>query len=669
MKKIKAFTAALLAAILLLSCAAFLPAADQKLVPEAEAASAGKWISSWSTAAVEGAISLEGIIPGVLINDFIPAHSVIRTELQISAGGLYTKLCFSNEYGTSDLHIGAVSIAKTAKPGSVSIDETTATAVTFRDGQESVVIKPGEVVWSDSVYFKTAALENVTVSMYFPRMTYIKTTGLYGGRTFLNVASGKDALTKKTLPLAQEIKITSGTITYHTIPFLTRLDVRSVNPDAYTVVFLGDSTLTNEAYHYFAQRAYAAGYGNVGFVNNSIVANRLLHDGVGLIGKLYGTAVEKRFKRDALDVTGADVILVKIGLNDILHPMTESMKDKAPYSSVEDIIAGYERIIAKAHAAGKQIYFFKKSAWKGYEREFLGNKGDLSWTAEAQEMCDALDKWITTTNKIDGYIDLDKLDNPVDSAALLPAFTTDGAHLTSLGALAMADLIPGRVIGASALPSAATINGVDPYASVDDIIANHKPSGGNNNNNSKPQSTTSISESIAASVLASRQDAANGAVGKPTTTKPATKPTTTKPASKPTTTKPASATVKATQAASSAAASIQASVSAQVTTTAAASESTTVAVAESAGDLTPTVNTVVPQTTAPVVNNEVNYFSVSVDQQIDPADEMAAAEQPVVAEKFSGNGTTIGIVLVVLLVAMVGVAVVITMKTRRRGDM
>gem|GEM_PF-337796 len=682
MKKIKIFVAMFLAAaVVLVSGAAGLIA----FAPEAEAASAGTWISSWSTAAVDGSISLTS---NIKFNDFIPARSVVRTQMQLSAGGLYTKLCFSNEYGTSTLKIGAVSIAKTDTSTTAAILTDTATPVTFNDGRTSAEIKPGETLWTDSIYFPTSSLEYVTVSVYFPATTYIKTGGLYGGRSFLNIAASQDAINNRTTNASSEIKISSGAITYHTIPFLTRVDVRSTYADAYSVVFLGDSTLTNEAYHYFAQRAYTAGYTHVGFVNNSIVANRLLHDGTGLIGNLYGKAVVDRFERDALDITGAKVLLVKIGLNDILHPMTESMKGEAPYSSVDDIINGYKQIIAAARKKGMKVYFFTKTAWKGYEREFLGQTGDLSWTADAQVMCDQLDDWVRSTNLIDGYFEMSPMDNPVDRDALLPALTTDGAHLTELGAVAMADLISPSIINAYDLPTAASINGVDPYASRQSVIDSHnaaqatttKPNNNNNNNNSnttRPNNNNNnsgnvdIDASIAASVLASREEAANNAnnAGRPTvsTTQAPANITTTKANSSNTTTKTNSSNTTTTKAntanTTTATNTTDAGLTVVDTTAANGTTAESATTAEPAGDSSTTANVVYNDTTAG------ETFSVAITLGITgEAAEMGAAQQPEIATQFSSNGSSIGVVLIVVMVAMVAVAVVITIKTRRPSD-
>lgn len=683
MKKMKVPAALLLAAVMIFgSLSAIAPTVDDTLsvgTVEAEAA-AGNWVASWSTASVEGTISLDSFLPNVFLNDLLPSKSTIRVELQLSAGGEYIRFRFSNEYGSTPLKIGAASVAKTRTPGTATVQEESLMQITFNDGQTSATIAPGDVLWSDSVYFVTRSLEYISVSIYFPSVTYIKTTGLYGGRTFLsskliNLDANASQVMNAALDRASEVNITSNTITYHTVPFLSNVDVRSKDAEAYSVVFLGDSTLTNEAYRYYAQRAYSSGYSHIGFVNNAIVANRLLYDGVGLIGKLYGTAAIDRFQRDALDVTGCKIILVKIGLNDIIHPAAKSMKGIAPYASVEEIIAGYEQLIARAHAAGKKIYFFSNTAWKGYERSFLGMSGDLAWSQELQDKCDALDQWIKTNRSADGYFDMSPMDDPIDHHMLLPSFTTDGAHLTDLGAVAMADLIPASLIGAPSLAKAANLNNVDPYELARKEIASSeaaarttttapstqtptRPDGGTVN-------TTSVNDAIASSVIASREAveeasrkaAKSGQSGVKivTTTTEKPKTTTTKKAETGKTTTKAN---NNTAAANGGATTV---LSANTPTTAApAANNPTFITPTNAGFVEPAGDN------SSAVAQAGGNYSIDIQPGANPAQGVADAN--VAGEGLSSNGSVIGIVLVGFLVLMVAAAVVITVVGRKKGD-
>ncbi len=448
-----------------------------------EAKAAGKWISAWATSLVDGSIELGSIIPNVAVQDVIPSKSTIRIELTVTAAGSALRFKFSNQFGDAAITINEASVAKTLKAGEASIMSGTSKAITFNGGSASVTINPGCDIWSDTVNIKTEALEKLSVSLYFRNLTYIKTTGLASGRTFLSSglltsSSKASKVNSAKLSSPQEINISSGTITYHTIPFLSCVDTLSNDSNACSAVFIGDSTLVNDTYLYYAKKVVSGGYTGIGIVNEAIVGNKILSDGAGLIGNLYGKALIDRFDRDVLNMSGVKYCFVKIGLNDILHKYSKSLSSSTPDVSVDDVINGYKQLITKCHNKGIKIYFFSNTAYKGYEREFLGQAGDLTWNQSMQDETDKIDEWIRTNNLADGYIDCSPLSDPSDTDKLCSTFTPDGAHLTDLGSIALADLIPVSFVGANEnkCKTAATIANVDPYKEKKQIIADmNKP--------------------------------------------------------------------------------------------------------------------------------------------------------------------------------------------------
>ncbi|MBQ6066846.1 MAG: hypothetical protein IJK89_08485 [Clostridia bacterium] len=437
-------------------------------LPRAKAA--GMWIATWGSSIVNGSVT----IPGLSLRDYIPSRSTIRVELPVTANGSYLRFKFSNEFGKTPLAINELSVAKTQGNGKAAIISGTAVPITF-NGNGSVSIPAGQTVWSDEIYFPVQALEYISISMYFRNLTYISSTGLSNGRTFLGkkvISSTRDSqVNASALTSPSEINISSGTITYHTIPFLANIDTYTEDPYACSAVFIGDSTLVNNAYLHYAERLVDADFTSIGVVNEAIIGNKLLSKGTGLIGNLYGPSLMDRFYRDALDLAGVKYVFVKIGLNDILHQFSKSMGNDVLKCSTDDIINGYKQLVTKAYEKGIKVYFFTKSPWKGYSRAFLGQTNDLSWSQEAQNMCDTLDQWIRNNNFADGYIDCHALANPADPNALCPSFTPDGAHLTEIGSIALADLIPLSYVDAysSYGRSAAEINNVSPYAEMAEI--------------------------------------------------------------------------------------------------------------------------------------------------------------------------------------------------------
>lgn len=436
---------------------------------KAEAASS--WVSSWATSMVDSAITLASLN----LQDLIPARSTIRIELKVTTGGEKLRLKFSNEYGAAPITISEATVAKTVGSGKADIDEKTAMGLTFNKGSRSVSIPAGQTIWSDPVDFKTEALDALSVSLYFENTTYITSAGLSNARTYLGLRSifreDVSQCYAADIYSSREITIGSGTITYHTTPFLAEIDTLVPAGSTDVAVFIGDSTLVNDTYYYFAEKLVKAGYKNISVVNEAVIGNKLLSDGTGVIGNLYGDALIDRFERDALNISGVKYIFVKIGLNDILHQFSKSMGDSVPHYSAKAIINGYKTLVERAHAKGIKIFFFTKSPWKGYEREFLGQTGDVVWNKEMQDMCDSLDRWIKTNDMADGYIDCSPLANPADEYALCPSFTPDGAHLTPIASVALADLIPVSFVGVDKkIRSSALLHNVDPYKEKKQII-------------------------------------------------------------------------------------------------------------------------------------------------------------------------------------------------------
>ncbi len=472
------------------------------VLPEAKAAK-GTWLTAWTTSMVDGSIKLGNTFA---FNDFIPARSTIRTELTVTTAGTKLRLKFSNEYSVTDVTLDEVSVAKTLGSGEATVVDGTQTPVTFNGGETSVVLKRGETVWSDEIDFETKALEKISVSVFFKNMTYITTGGLAHAQTYLdtsnllNFITGSSFVNSPTLKSPSEINISSGGMTYHVTPFLCAVDSLSSEKNAATAVFIGDSTLVNNTHLYFAEKLVKNGITNISVVNEAIIANKVLSGGSGLIGNLYGDSLIDRFERDALNLSGVKYIFIKEGLNDIIHQYSKSMSPNTLKCSVDDIIAGYIQLINAAHERGIKVYVFTKSAWKGYERAFLGQTGDLVWSQEAQDKCDELNEWIKTNKLIDGYIDVSPLANPADPYALCPSFTPDGAHFTDLASIAAADLIPLKYVGVkSNIKTAAELNSVDPYKEKNQIIAQMNAEKETTTKKeepatSKPESTTLVPE-------------------------------------------------------------------------------------------------------------------------------------------------------------------------------
>ena len=401
---------------------------------QADASGGDGWVGAWSTSPVE--FNLKKMLDMEWIKcDLGLRNLTFRTRLQPTISGEDVRITLSNEFGTGPLTIDTASVAKGYEKLPQAIKTWTRKNVTF-NGQSSVTIPAGETVTSDPVGMSVDALEYLTVSLFMKRTETMKTYGLIGGDTY--IMSGNFAKAATTIGVPMKMEADFGE--YSVIPALTGVEVYA--PEATSAVVIGDSTLANDIPILLAEKLQNAGISNVGILQQAIKGNRLLDDGAGILGMAYGEAMMDRFERDALNQPGVERIFLKVGVNDVVHPNCESLKDEARAVTAEEMIAGYKQLIQQAHERGIEVYLFTRTAWKGYARNVLGSD-DVQWSPEIDQMRQDINAWIRSSDNLaDGYIDLDCMCTDATASELKSEYTTDGAHFTALGQQAVVDAVP-----------------------------------------------------------------------------------------------------------------------------------------------------------------------------------------------------------------------------------
>lgn len=426
-KMMRKFAAAVLGLCLLISGLWMAPV-------QADASGGDGWVGAWSTSPVE--FNLKKILDMEWIKcDLGLRNLTFRTRIQPTISGEDVRITLSNEFGTGPLTIDTASVAKGYEKLPQAIKTWTRKNVTF-NGQSSVTIPAGETVTSDPVGMSVDALEYLTVSLFMKRTESMKTYGLIGGDTY--IMSGNFAKAATTIGVPMKMEADFGE--YSVIPALTGVEVYA--PEASSAVVIGDSTLANDIPILLAEKLQSAGITNVGILQQAIKGNRLLDDGAGILGMAYGEAMVDRFERDALNQPGVERIFLKVGVNDVVHPNCESLKDEARAVTAEEMIAGYKQLIQQAHERGIEVYLFTRTAWKGYTRNVLGSD-DVQWSPEIDQMRQDINAWIRSSdNPADGYVDLDFMCTDATASELKSEYTTDGAHFTALGQQTVADAVP-----------------------------------------------------------------------------------------------------------------------------------------------------------------------------------------------------------------------------------
>jgi lysophospholipase L1-like esterase len=388
------------------------------------AAEDSTWIETW-TASAQPVWDAEFFAP---IN--IPRSvrdQTVRQVATISVGGKRIRIGLSNEYGSKPLLIGAAHVA-TAGSGATIVPGSDR-SVTF-GGQTTVTIPPGSPVISDPVELPTASFGSVAVSLYFPEQTALTTFHWEGVQTAYISPNG-DFCSDQTLKTDSTIKARL---------FLSGIMVETA-PDASAIVTFGDSITdgansTPDANHrwpdFLAHRLAEASASNVAVLNQGISGDRVLSDRMGVNALA-------RLDRDVLSAPHAGTVVLMMGINDIGWPGTIlAPGETAP--PVQDIIEGYQQIIARAHLHGLRIIGATLTPFEGALEE-TPIKG--YYNPEKEQKRQTVNQWIRTSGVFDGVIDFDATVRDPDHPTRIQEKFDCGDHLhpNDTGYKAMADSI------------------------------------------------------------------------------------------------------------------------------------------------------------------------------------------------------------------------------------
>ncbi|MBO9517536.1 MAG: SGNH/GDSL hydrolase family protein [Porphyrobacter sp.] len=378
-----------------------------------------EWVASW-TAAPHAPLGTEGPFAAASYDNV-----TLSQILRLSEGGKKLRVRFSNRYGPAPLEIGAARIVQIDAAGKEV--PGTARTLTF-GGDASAVIPRGAPFVSDAVDVDVPDLARMKVEIYLPKATGPCTCHLTGSDE-LAVSPPGNFVGKPFEPVDRK----------QFRAFLSGIEVDS--PDALgTIVTYGDSITdgvgsTPGANHRWpdilANRLQDAGK-EWAVANQAISGNRILSPGMG-------ESALSRFDEDVLSLPNVKYIIVFEGVNDIGNrfgvraggPQLPGL-DQPPIT-VEEMIAGYKQIVARAHAKGIKVIGSPIGPYKGASY----------WSEEGEAARQKINDWILNSGTFDATVRLDTaFADPADPRQMREGYHMgDHLHGSDAGLKAVGDSI------------------------------------------------------------------------------------------------------------------------------------------------------------------------------------------------------------------------------------
>lgn len=345
----------------------------------------------------------------------------LRYPVYCPFGGSHIRLTFDNYCGTDD-----ITISKTT----INVNGTFY-PLTF-DGKPAVTIKAKEHAVSDTFPCEITSNSNLFVSFYLADYTQMRSAVYTSGPLSRGLYAIGDQTETFDIPIENYRKTR---ICY----FLSNVSLYT-ETDNRTIVCYGDSITAQDWPDFLNLRCLEEGFKHTAVVRRATSGSRILREYDCLTYESYGLKGSKRFDHE-VPTEGADTVIIQQGINDIIHPVGLDKNPFRPMSdlpTVEELIDGLKYYIERARFYGYKVYV----------GTLLPIKGWRTYASFREEMRNAYNDWIRTTDLIDGYIDFDKALCDEHDPCKFQSDCDSGDHLhpSNLGYRKMADAVPEELL-------------------------------------------------------------------------------------------------------------------------------------------------------------------------------------------------------------------------------
>ena len=370
-----------------------------------------RWVSAWGNA-----VSIAENRPERYAKDI-----TIRYPVMVPFNGEKIRLTFDNYCGTEAVVLEKVTIRVKGKFYDVKYKN-----------ESSMTIPAEKRIITDELAVNMKSGEKIDISFYLKDFTLMRSVVFTCGPLSDGIyANGDETYTK-------DFDIETSRPT-HLVYFLSNVSVYTENKNRALVCY-GDSITAQDWPDYLQLRCIDEGYDHTSVIRRATSGSRILREYSCLTYESYGLKGSRRFDYE-VPTDGADAVLIQQGINDIIHPVGETVNIYRPMSdlpTLEELIDGLKTYIKSARNMGLKVYVGTLIPMGG-------------WRTDApfrQELRNAFNEFIRTTDLIDGCVDFDKaLEDPERPDCFLPEYDSgDHLHPSAAGYKRMAMEVPEELL-------------------------------------------------------------------------------------------------------------------------------------------------------------------------------------------------------------------------------
>ncbi|MBE6846366.1 MAG: lipase [Ruminococcus sp.] len=356
----------------------------------------------------------------------------LRYPIYSPFDGNKLRFTFDNFCADEDITITEAFVAMAGEDKG-QIKPSTSRRITF-SGKNSVSVGGGSKVVSDEIPMDVKRNDIITVSFYLEDFTLMRSsviiTGSHSGGFYSVGNTVRDEI--------PDINKTRKTNCYY---FLSDIDILT-EKENHALICYGDSITSQDWPDCLTDRLEKEGITNLSVIRKAASGTRILREYDNITYESYGLKGTNRVPRE-WDVSGADMIIIQQGINDIIHPVGTDVNPFRPMSDLpecDELINGFEWYISQS----------RKKNFRVYTGTLLPINGWRTYADFREKLKNDFNDWLRTTTLSDGCIDFDRAVRSVSEPSRFADGNDSGDHLhpSADGYKAMAECVPKEILQA-----------------------------------------------------------------------------------------------------------------------------------------------------------------------------------------------------------------------------